>query len=361
MTVSTGRLYGIEHSNRTGSDLWGKNQFNSTFPTAISCYMRDHDIPPVYLCIGEGGVFQNIELSFNEIWGTVRPNAELFFSFESRFHRFEEVLHGPLERVDLVVSNLSVDETGELREGAQLQPLEVKLTVIPDEATHSLAEEQWGTEIVFRPATTKYCAMSMAFHCRAEREMIRQIFEGPLGGVKDWGNEVEAKAVLAAAIGCLENFKEALFCHQAPLVMQPIWKTEGKSPVLAENAFDVFIWSDFGLLSLIIDQARGSLAANDIKRPARSALRIARFLFEYGRAGNGHISNIYDQMTYGKQSDKCFSVNGHVTRRYMNHPRIISPAIKREVVNQIILDGGENLLSPERRFDQSIYFLARYE
>lgn len=360
MNGSTGRLYGIEHSNRTGSDLWGKNQFNSTFPTAICCYMRDHGIPPVYLCVGEGGDFQNIEISFNEIWGTERPNEEIFFAFESRFSRFEEVLNGSIERVDLVVSNLRIDESGVLQEGAQLQPLEVKLTVVPDEATHSLAEDQWGAEIVFRPATTKYCAMSMAFHCRAERDVIREIFEQSLSGVRDWGNEIEAKAILPAAIACLERFRETLYRHQAPLVMQPIWKTEGKSPVLAENAFDVFIWSDFGLLTLIIDQARSSILARDIKRPARSALRIARFLFEYGRAGNGHIANIYDQMTYGKQSDKCFSVNGHVTRRYMKHPRIISPAIKREAVNEIILDGGENFLSPERRFDQSIYFLARY-
>jgi len=361
MTEAHGRLYGIEHSSRSGADLWGKNQFNSTFPTAICCYMRDNGIHPVYLCIGEGGLFENVEVPFDQIFSTGRPNSELFFSFEGRFNRFEEVLHGPLERVDLVVSDVRFDDNGNPHEGLQRQPLEVKLTVVPDDATHSLSEDQWGAEIVFRPATTKYCAMSMAFRCREERNVIREIFEQSLSGVKDWGNQVEAKEILPIVIDRLEDFKERLFHHQAPLVMQPIWKTEGKSPALADNAFDVFVWSDFGLLSLIIDQARSSISAREIKRPARSALRIARFLFEFGRAGNAHITNIYDQMTYGKQSDKCFSVSGNVTRRYMTHPRIVTPALRREVVNEIILDGGEHQLSPERRFDQSIYFLARYE
>ncbi len=42
-------LYGItpSNSNRHGADLWGKNQFNSTFPLALCLYMRDSNIPPV--------------------------------------------------------------------------------------------------------------------------------------------------------------------------------------------------------------------------------------------------------------------------------------------------------------------------
>ena len=30
-------LYGISASNRTNMDLWGKNQFNSSFPIALAC------------------------------------------------------------------------------------------------------------------------------------------------------------------------------------------------------------------------------------------------------------------------------------------------------------------------------------
>ncbi|MBN1863929.1 MAG: HindVP family restriction endonuclease, partial [Victivallales bacterium] len=49
-------LYGITHSNRNFSDpfYWGKNQFNSSFPVALACYMRDCKTPAVYLRHGKG-------------------------------------------------------------------------------------------------------------------------------------------------------------------------------------------------------------------------------------------------------------------------------------------------------------------
>lgn len=45
------KLYGINHSNRNGDDLWGKNQFNSTFPVSLMCFMRDGKIPAAYLSV----------------------------------------------------------------------------------------------------------------------------------------------------------------------------------------------------------------------------------------------------------------------------------------------------------------------
>ena len=36
------RLFGIERSNRdyTVADTWGKNQFNSSFPASLACYLH---------------------------------------------------------------------------------------------------------------------------------------------------------------------------------------------------------------------------------------------------------------------------------------------------------------------------------
>ena len=42
-------LFGIEHSNRTVDDHWGKNCFNSSFPTATACYMLANNIPAIYI------------------------------------------------------------------------------------------------------------------------------------------------------------------------------------------------------------------------------------------------------------------------------------------------------------------------
>ena len=49
-------LYGLNENNssRVGADLWGKNQFNSTFPLSLCLYMRDNDIAPVTVDASDG-------------------------------------------------------------------------------------------------------------------------------------------------------------------------------------------------------------------------------------------------------------------------------------------------------------------
>lgn len=360
--VAGGRLYGIRHSNRIGADLWGKNQFNSTFPAALCCYMRDHGESVVLLSASGNKKVSSSLISVNELFGTEEPSENLYFQFESRFRSYSTVINDKdLERVDLVISTKSEDEKGRTIAGDQIRALEVKLTVVPDSTTASDPEDKWAPEIVIRPATTKYCAMGMAKSCEGEKSLIREIFESKLCDVSDWGNETEASQILEVALNCLDKFEMSFREKQIPLVLQPIWKTEGKSPVLAKNSFDIFAWTDFALTRLIIDQARGSVGRAKISRPARSALRLARFLYEFGRAGNAHISNIYDSMTYGYQSDKDFAISGKVSGPYMKHDRRTNPKLPRSTVTKVILGGGEKQLSPERRFDQSVYFSYEYE
>ena len=49
MAVAPG-LFGITHSNRDFSlkDTWGKNQFNSSFPAALACYLYSKELKAVY-------------------------------------------------------------------------------------------------------------------------------------------------------------------------------------------------------------------------------------------------------------------------------------------------------------------------
>lgn len=44
-------LFGIKQSNRdyTKADTWGKNQFNSSFPAALACYMYSKELKVVYI------------------------------------------------------------------------------------------------------------------------------------------------------------------------------------------------------------------------------------------------------------------------------------------------------------------------
>ena len=54
-------------------------------------------------------------------------------------------------------------------------------------------------------------------------------------------------------------------------------------------------------------------------------------------------------------NDKAFASSGKITNRYMNSPRLLSPIIGKSEIKNIILGGGENMLSPERRFDAIIF------
>jgi hypothetical protein len=61
-------LYGLINSNRDFSSpyAWGKNQFNSSFPAALACYMRDKKLPAVYIKHGKKSNTTLSEISFDD-------------------------------------------------------------------------------------------------------------------------------------------------------------------------------------------------------------------------------------------------------------------------------------------------------
>jgi len=359
-----GRLYGIENTNRTGKNLWGKNQFNSAFPSSLACYMRDNDLDIVQIQLkGDLGT-ECVEVSVDQIFNTNLPNSDLYFDFETQFEPYGKFTYGNLERVDLVVreKRLKKNNSGEdvVVAGNPLRPLEIKLTVVPDQTTHKDDPKNWSPEIVIRPATTMYCALGMAHNPNIPQSRVNEIFLPVGNAVQDWGNQAEAEKILPKAIEALDKFQAEFQEFQTPLILQPIWRTKGKKPILEEKAFDIFVWTDFALARVFIDLAKNN-KPNNISRYARSTLRLTRFLYEYGRAGAANINTIYSDMTYNQQSDKEFSLSGKITSKYMKHPRMHEPAVDREIVRKLILDNGERYLSPERRFDQTVYFTYSFE
>jgi type II restriction enzyme len=67
--------------------------------------------------------------------------------------------------------------------------------------------------------------------------------------------------------------------------------------------------------------------------------------------GRFNPKNIIDKLSYNTKNDKAFSVSGAVTHRYMQCQRLAHPIIQKTEIKNIILGGGEKLLSPERRLD----------
>lgn len=342
-------LYGIEHSNRSVDDHWGKNCFNSSFPAATASYMMEHDITAVYIHLdilkGKPTVVAS-EIPVRDVFKCGSKHAkELYFAFESVYEPYQEYSFDTIDGIDLVIKDLA---------GNFLSPLEVKLTVLPDNTTYKRNEELWGSEMVVRSATTSYCALGMFDAVKKDAKKVREIFEDACSSIQGWDNDFEMTHKLVALAESIDAFQSKYYKKQKPLLMQTLWKTQGKSPLLADRAFDIVIWSDYAFSRLFVDGSYDTV--NAMSRPMRATARLARCLWELSKSGKIRVADIYRQMAFGNQTDKEFSIPGNKWRNYVETPRIASPILPKSVVNEIIEDGYIEKLSPERRFDQTLYF-----
>jgi len=308
--------------------------------------MRDNQIPAVYIRHGKKSDTQVSELAFDDVFHSRLKNDNLFFAFEKRFHPFECFVEDELKPIDLVVVDAQTETF--------LRPLEIKLTTLPDDGTSAGEEINYGSEIVIRSPTMRYMAMSMAQSCAKEMKTIRTIFAPVCNKIRDWDNLHEILKWREKIMEALELFLNQYAHNEQPLLMQPIWKTEGKTPMLANNCLDIFVWSDFALSRLFMDCTHEN--EDRISRPQRSALRLARFLYELSCGGKVFQQPIYDGMTYDTLNDKEFAVSGRKTNAYMRCPRLLKPTVTKAEIKNLILGGGQKYLSPERRFDAILYF-----
>ncbi len=345
-------LYGIHHSNRSADDHWGKNCFNSSFPAATACYMMENNVNAIYITlINENGQLKisPVEIPIREVFNCgTKSSRELQFCFESVYMPYQQYSFDPIDGIDLVVKDIN---------GAFLSPLEVKLTVIPTSQTSVLSEDKWGSEIVVRSATTSYCALGMFDAVRNDARSIREIFEDACSSIQMWDNDFEMTHKMPSLCAAIDNFQLSYLANQKPLLMQTLWKTQGQSPILAEQAFDIVIWSDYAFSRLFLDHS--SQPAETMRRGMRASARLARCLWELSKSGKIRVVDIYRQMAFGNQTDKEFAVGGSLWRKYVTTDRIQHLALNKNVVNEIIEPGYIEKLMPERRFDQTLYFTVR--
>jgi len=345
-------LFGIKNSNRTTEKHWGKNCFNSSFPTAVACYMLSKDIPAIYNMLtvkdGELSVAAS-EISIRNVFNCGKKSLDsLYFNFESRFDPYQQYSSDPIDAIDLVV--MTADE-------AFLSPIEIKLTVLPTSATSHNPENEWGCELVVRSATTSYCALGMFDSVKGEKQNVRKIFENTCSGVGSWNNDFEMSHKTPELTACVNAFQRNYLEQQKPLLMQTIWKTQGQSPMLDGNAFDIVVWSDFAFSRLFLDSA--TVAEQTMSRPMRASARLARCIWELSKSGKIKLKDIYKQMAFGTQTDKEFALSGDKWRRYVSSPRITRPLLPKSVLKAIIEKGYIEKLHPERRFDQTLYFTVK--
>lgn len=209
---------------------------------------------------------------------------------------------------------------------------------------------------MIRPDTIVYlaCSIAMLYRDQKGRKRLRDIFDDEFGQISDW---TEPVFILPYLVRMAEKIDEILLDKlylQEPLVLQPVWKTIGKSPKLADNCLDVFVWSNFALTRLFIDTTKKS-GRRKIDRQARSVVWLFKMLYDFGKSGQINHSEIIDKLSFNVKNDKAFAVSGRITHSYMKSEYLKNPRIHKSEIKKIILGDGQNLLSPERRFDAIVY------
>lgn len=229
-------LFGQKHSNRdyTKEKTWGKNQFNSSFPASLIAYMSSKDILPIYICLDKKQNIIHKTISGTQLFGINPLSDDLYYGFESNYFPYNKFYTGKSERIDLVLSNRHTN--------TPLRGFEVKLTALPDNTTKDLSEDKYSCEIVVRPPTICFVACSICNHYSTEKgkQKLRTLLNGvPYITHCEMIEEVaphylSIRDAVIRVMADMTNF-------QSPLIIQPVWKTNGKNMRLTDDCLDAFI------------------------------------------------------------------------------------------------------------------------
>lgn len=345
-------LFGQKHSNRdyTKPYCWGKNQFNSSFPASLVAYMSAKGIKPVYLKIDADYNICHADISAVRLLGIDPLSDDAFYNFEAGFVKFEKYYYinpeeTTREHIDLVMVKRSTNDS--------VSGLEVKLTALPDSTTIHLDEDHYGCEIVVRPPTLCYlaCGICDAYSKAADKEKLRG-FLNSVPKIYHWSEPSEVKPHYEKIKNAVINIAKDMEGKQSPLIIQPIWKM--KDGHLADDCLDVFVWSNLSVLQMCTMDTNSRNRYGEISRLERAIIWVYLMLRDFVDYGMFDYKRIIKDNSYGNANDKAFSISGSKSYRLMACKELTHPRINKNEIKNIILGGGQNLLSPERRFDAVI-------
>ena len=337
-------LFGQKHSSRdyTLAECWGKNQFNSSFPASLVAYMYYRDTKPVYIKTDKNNRIIHTSIEKEELLGIDPLSNDAYYNYEAGYAPYEKYYQGEREKIDLVMMN---NTTNELLSG-----LEVKLTALPDNTTKNQPESDWGTEIVMRPPTICFLACSICANYETEKakEKLRKL----LRNVPQINHWEEIDEVLPHYLNILDSIlaiSADMVNKQKPLIIQPIWKTDGSKMRLKDDCLDVFVWSNLSIIQMCCTEDSSTIRR--INRFHRTIIWLYKMLLDFVTYDSFDYKRIIRLLSYNLANDKAFALPGTKSHIFLNGPEIVKPRISKYEIKNIILGGGQELLSPERRFD----------
>ena len=337
-------LFGQKHSSRdyTKAKSWGKNMFNSSFPASLVAYMYSRGIKPVYLCTDKTNTVVHKFIDGKELFGIDPLCDEAFYNYEAGYSPYEKFYSGEREKIDLVMMNNSTNQV--------CRGLEVKLTAVPDNTTRTKDESDWGSEIVMRPPTICFLACSICtnYDTTDGKEHLRNMLK-KVPQINHWEEINEVAAHYSEILSSIMEVSNDMCNAQQPLILQPIWKTDGNKMRLRNDCLDVFVWSNLAVIQM---SAKGETSQfGPINRFQRTIIWLYKMLLEFVTYDMFDYKRIIRLQSYNLANDKAFSMPGNKSHEFLSCPELLSPRISKYAIKNIILGGGQNLLSPERRFD----------
>ena len=337
-------LFGQKHSSRdyTKADCWGKNQFNSSFPASLVAYMYSKGVKPVYIKTDKNNNIIHASVESKELLGIDPLSDAAYYNYEAGFAPYEMFYQGEREKIDLVMMN---NKTKELLSG-----LEVKRTALPDNTTKKLPESEWGTEIVMRPPTICFLACSICanYETLKSKEQLRKMLRN-VPQINHWEEIDEVLPHYTKILDSILAISTDMCDKQKPLIIQPIWKTEGSKMRLKEDCLDVFVWSNLSIIQMCCTEDSTDL--HRLNRFHRTIIWLYKMLLDYVTYDTFDYKRIIRLQSYNLANDKAFAFPGTKSHIFLNGPEIVKPRISKYEIRNIFLGGGQDLLSPERRFD----------
>ena len=337
-------LFGQKHSSRdyTKAECWGKNQFNSSFPASLVAYMYSKNMKPVYIKTDEQNNIFHTTIESNELLGIDPLCDEAYYNYEAGFAPYEKFYQGEREKIDLVMMN---NNTNDLLSG-----LEVKLTALPDNTTKNQPETEWGTEIVMRPPTICFLACSICanYETLADKERLRKMLRN-VPQINHWEEIDEVLPHYTKILNSILAISTDMNAKQKPLILQPIWKTEGSKMRLKDDCLDVFVWSNLSIIQMCCTEESENL--RKLNRFHRTIVWLYKMLLDFVTYDTFDYKRIIRLQSYNLANDKAFALPGTKSHAFLAGPEITKPRISKFEIKNIILGGGQDLLSPERRFD----------
>lgn len=337
-------LFGQKHSSRdyTKPECWGKNQFNSSFPASLVAYMYSKGLNPVYIKTNKHNEIVHEEIDGAELFGIDPLSEEAYYNFEAGFVDYEIFYQGEREKIDFVMLNQKTKES--------LSGLEIKLTALPDNTTKSFDESLWGTEIVMRPPTICFlvCSICANYNTQKGKERLRTLMRS-VPQINHWEEISEVLPHYGKILSSVLSISSDMTNKQKPLILQPIWKTEGNKMRLKEDCLDVFVWSNLAVIQMCCTE--DSTNIQKINRFHRTIIWIYKMLLDYVTYDTFDYKRIIRLLSYNLANDKAFALPGTKSHVFLKKDVIVKPRISKYEIKNVILGGGQDLLSPERRFD----------